>query len=160
MIDKTKNTQEETKEISLEEQLNAARNKYERFVENFHEYQKRSVAQMDQAVDKAIANTYIGLLPILNDLDKAKDSIDSVTDLGSLKEGLKLVSNTLTKSLIPLGLEQMDVVKGQDFNSDKHEAIAVKSVEKELKGKIVGVLEKGYTLNGEIIRYPKVAFGL
>ena len=41
MIDKTKNTQEETKEISLEEQLNAAKDKYKRFVENFHEYQKK-----------------------------------------------------------------------------------------------------------------------
>ena len=51
-------------------------------------------------------------------------------------------------------------VKHQDFNIYEHVPMSVTSVEKELKGKILDVLEKGYTLKGKIIKNPKVVVGV
>ncbi len=149
----------EKKEVSVEEKLQQSEDKFLRLYSEFENFRKRTQKEKADLITGAAADVYKVLLPILDDLDRAKDNIEKAEDVASLKEGLDLIFDKLTKSLIANGLEQMDV-KEQDFNADEHEAITnIPAPTEELKGKVLDVVEKGYTLNGKIIRFPKVVVG-
>lgn len=99
------------------------------------------------------------LLPVLDDMERASKSIENSTDVSALKEGLNLVFTKLAKVLESKGLKAVDA-HGQVFDSDQHEAITqIPAPSEDLKGKIVDVVEKGYTLNDKIIRFAKVVIG-
>ncbi len=149
----------EKKEVSVEEKLQQSEDKFLRLYSEFENFRKRTQKEKADLITGAAADVYKVLLPILDDLDRAKDNIEKAEDVASLKEGLDLIFDKLTKSLLANGLEQMDV-KEQDFNADEHEAITnIPAPTEELKGKVLDVVEKGYTLNGKIIRFPKVVVG-
>ena len=90
---------------------------------------------------------------LIIDLLKVLDDFESV-----LKQDKDEKVQALYKALISVlshyGLEQMEVL-GRDFSSDIAEAVATEE-SKEEKGKIIEEVQKGYKLNGKIIRYPKV----
>lgn len=149
----------ETKEVSIEEKLAQSEDKFLRIYSEYENFRKRTQKEKADLITGAAADVYKVILPILDDLDRAKDNIDKAEDVASLKEGLELIFDKLSKSLKTNGLELMDV-KEQDFNADEHEAITnIPAPTEELKGKVLDVVEKGYTLNGKIIRFPKVVVG-
>ncbi|MBI35539.1 MAG: nucleotide exchange factor GrpE [Flavobacteriales bacterium] len=149
----------ETKEVSTEDKLQQAEEKFLRIFSEYENFRKRTQKEKADLISGAAADVYKVILPILDDLDRAKDNIERAEDVASLKEGLELIFDKLTKSLKSNGLELMDV-KEQDFNADEHEAITnIPAPSEELKGKVLEVVEKGYTLNGKIIRFPKVVVG-
>lgn len=155
--DTSKETEKE--DISIEDKLQASEDKFLRIFSEYENFRKRTQKEKTDLIKGATADVYKVLLPILDDLDRAKDNIDKAEDVASLKEGLDLIFEKLSKSLKSNGLEQMDV-KEQDFNADEHEAITnIPAPSEELKGKVLDVVEKGYTLNGKIIRFPKVVVG-
>ena len=166
-IQKEENTAEETLNedqkdknvVSLEEKIQASEDKFLRIFSEFENFRKRTQKEKAELITGAAADAYQVLLPILDDLDRAKNNIDKAENIVSLKEGLNLIFEKLSKSLKLNGLEQMDV-KEQDFNADEHEAITnIPAPSEELKGKVLDIVEKGYTLNGKIIRFPKVVVG-
>lgn len=145
--------------VSLEERVQASEDKFLRIFSEFENFRKRTQKEKAELITGAAADVYKVLLPILDDLDRAKNNIDKAENIVSLKEGLNLIFEKLSKSLKLNGLEQMDV-KEQDFNADEHEAITnIPAPSEELKGKVLDIVEKGYTLNGKIIRFPKVVVG-
>lgn len=145
--------------VSLEEKVQASEDKFLRIFSEFENFRKRTQKEKAELITGAAADVYKVLLPILDDLDRAKNNIDKAENIVSLKEGLNLIFEKLSKSLKLNGLEQMDV-KEQDFNADEHEAITnIPAPSEELKGKVLDIVEKGYTLNGKIIRFPKVVVG-
>jgi molecular chaperone GrpE len=145
--------------VSLEERVQASEDKFLRIFSEFENFRKRTQKEKAELITGAAADVYKVLLPILDDLDRAKSNIDKAENIVSLKEGLNLIFEKLSKSLKLNGLEQMDV-KEQDFNADEHEAITnIPAPSEELKGKVLDIVEKGYKLNGKIIRFPKVVVG-
>jgi molecular chaperone GrpE len=99
------------------------------------------------------------MLPVLDDFDRALKEIEK-TDDKNLLQGVELINNKLRETLKNKGLEPMKVKEGDAFDADLHEAITqIPAPSKKLKGKIVDVVEKGYTLGEKIIRYPKVVTG-
>ncbi len=156
---KKEEPKQDIEEVSLEDKLQLAEDKFLRIFSEYENFRKRTQKEKADLISGASADVYKVLLPILDDLDRAKDNISKAKDVASLKEGLELIFNKLTTSLKSNGLELMDV-KDQDFNSDEHEAITnIPAPSEELKGKIIEVVEQGYTLNGKIIRFPKVVVG-
>lgn len=157
--EKKEESKPEIKEISLEDKLKSAEDKFLRIFSEYENFRKRTQKEKADLISGASADVYKVLLPILDDLDRAKDNINKAEDVASLKEGLELIFNKLTNSLKSNGLELMNV-KEQDFNADEHEAITnIPAPSEELKGKIIEVIEQGYILNGKIIRFPKVVVG-
>jgi molecular chaperone GrpE len=93
------------------------------------------------------------LLPILDDFDRAAKN-------SALGEGIALIHHKLVNTLKHKGLVSLDAQAGDEFNPDQHEAVAeVPAPAEESKGKIVDILEQGYSLGGRIIRHAKVVVG-
>jgi molecular chaperone GrpE len=153
----------ETHELSSQEiaenKIKELEDKHLRLFSEFENYRKRTQKEKSDLITSAKADTFKLLLPILDDFDRALKSISEASNVDSLKEGVLLIYNKITKSLETQGLTEMDV-KEKEFNAEEHEAITnIPAPSEKLKGKILDVLEKGYILNEKIIRYPKVIVG-
>jgi molecular chaperone GrpE len=99
------------------------------------------------------------MLPILDDFERALKEIEKMEGDNHFK-GVELINNKLRETLRSKGLELIDAKAGDTFDADLHEAITqIPAPNAKLKGKIIDVVEKGYTLGDKIIRYPKVVIG-
>ena len=91
--------------------------------------------------------------------ERAMKEIEKSDD-DNLYKGVELIQNKLRETLKTKGLHLMDVSSGDVFDADSHEAITqIPAPNDKLKGKIIDVVEKGYTLGDKIIRFPKVVIG-
>lgn len=136
---------------------------YDQFVRLFAEfdnYKKRAVKERMDFAKTAGADIVSAILPALDDFDRASKSFETVTDIQSLKEGVDLIHKKIWKALSDKGLEEVLPKNGDAFDADIHEAITqIPAPDESLKGKVMDVVEKGFSLNGKIIRYPKVVVG-
>ena len=126
----------------------------------FDNYRKRTQREKIEMSKTAEAEVVTNILPILDDLERAYSAIDLSDDsLTATKDGIGLILNKFINILTQAGLERIKAV-GEQFNTDFHEAITnIPAPSPELKGKIVDVIEKGYLLNGKVIRFAKVVVG-
>lgn len=140
-----------------EQELN---DKYLRLVAEFDNYRKRTSRERLELVKTAGEDIIQGLLPVLDDFGMAKDTIAEATDVQALGEGVDLIYRKLYQYLESRGLQPVESV-GLVLDTDRHEAVAQCPTEDpEQKGKIVAVVQQGYTLNGKVIRYAKVVVGI
>ncbi|MGB9747141.1 MAG: nucleotide exchange factor GrpE [Bacteroidales bacterium] len=151
---------EETRaEPSPEEQLAALQDKYLRLAADFDNYRKRMLKERMELIKTAGEDVLVSFLPILDDVERAMKSIRESQDLEAVKTGVELIYSKLKDFLTQKGIKEIDALH-QPFNTDLHEAITQIPVDdQEKKGKVVDVVQKGYTLHDKIIRFPKVVVG-
>lgn len=159
----TNEAQEELVEKSeldvLHEELQASKDKYLRLFAEFENYKKRTTKERLELFKTAGQEVIQALLPVLDDFDRALKELSKSGDTQAHK-GMSLISAKLNETLKNKGLEVMYVNVGADFDADLHEAITqIPAPSDDLKGKIIDVVELGYTLGEKIIRYPKVVTG-
>lgn len=133
--------------------------KYLRLYSEFDNFRKRSAREQVELRKTASADIFTAILPILDDFDRAAKAMESANEVSSVIEGMQLIHTKLWKIAESKGLEVMDA-SGQDFDADIHQAItSIPSPDPSMKGKVVDMLEKGYSLNGKVIRFAKVVVG-
>lgn len=143
----------------LKEELQKEKDKFLRLFAEFENYKKRTSKERLELFKTASQEVMTALLPVLDDFDRALVEIRKTEDK-NLLQGVELINNKFRETLKAKGLEQMQVNEGDAFDADIHEAITqIPAPSDDLKGKIVDVVEKGYTLGERIIRYPKVVTG-
>ena len=166
---KKKNTQQpasgeksaelEAKIEGLNTQLEAAKGDYLRLMAEFDTFRRRSAEERLSLVSSASADTIKGLLPILDDCEIALKNLEGSTDSDAAKEGTKMIFSKLTAYLKTKGLERIEA-KGADFDTELHEAVTTfPAPSEDLKGKVIEVVQTGYTLGGKVLRYAKVVVG-
>ncbi|MCH7535041.1 MAG: nucleotide exchange factor GrpE [Bacteroidetes bacterium] len=158
--DANKTEEEEPVEKTPEEEYTELNDKYLRRYSDFDNYRRRSVQEKLDLMSTAASDVFSALLPILDDFDRAKKAIEeNPDDLKSIKKGYELIHEKLRKTMIEKGLEEMNSL-GKDFDADMYEAVTkIPAPSKKEKGKVVDVLEKGYSISGKIIRFAKVVIG-
>ena len=162
---KQKNKKEDKKSEELKKQLDELSDKlakekddYMRLMAEFETFRRRSSEERLNLIASAAADTIKGLLPVLDDCERAMAMLEQSSDEAA-KEGTALIFNKLTEYLKTRGLERIEA-KGETFNTDFHEAVTqFPAPSEELKGKVIDVVLTGYTLNGKILRYAKVVVG-
>jgi len=149
----------EDKLNALQQENEELRDKYLRLAAEFNNYKRRMVKEKMDMMNNAAQDTMSALLPVLDDFDRASKAAEQ-NDKGDLfAEGIGLVYKKLYNILKQKGLEPMDS-EGQPFDPELHEALTeVPAPSDDMKGKVVDVIERGYTLNGKIIRHAKVVVG-
>ena len=153
------NEDEKTTEEKLSEDLQNEKDKYLRLFAEFENYKKRTARERIDLFKTAGEDMVKAVLPVLDDFDRAlKEFSEDQEDVHV--QGMMLISNKLKENLKQKGLDVSQTSAGDVFNADNHEAVTqIPSPTDDMKGKIIDVLEKGYTLGGKIIRYPKVVIG-
>ena len=163
---KKDNKKYEEKIAALEEEIEGLKagvqkekDDYMRLMAEFETFRRRSAEDRLTLVSTASEKTVEGLLPILDDFERALQALDGRPDDDPAKEGTKLIYNKLFAYLKAQGLAVIEA-KGADFDTDFHEAVAQFPVSDEtLKGKVYDVVQTGYTFGGKVLRYAKVVVG-
>ena len=156
--------EEKTKELTVEEQLEAAKkeveqykDKYLRAVAEFDNYRKRTLKEKAELLLNGSEKAVCAFLPILDDFERA--IADKTEDVNAIKEGVQIIFNKFNKTLESLGVRKIET-EGKDFDVDFHEAVAmVPGMGDDKKGKVIDCVQTGYQLNDKVIRHAKVAVG-
>ncbi len=158
-VEKGENTSKKDPVEELKAEVEKEKDRYLRLFAEFENYKKRTGKERLDLFKTASQDVMVSLLPILDDMDRALVELRKSED-DSYFTGVELISNKLNETLRQKGLAVMEVNQGDTFDAELHEAITqIPAPEESLKGKIIDVIEKGYTLGDKIIRYPKVVIG-
>ena len=158
--------EKELKRIQTEEELEKAelelidlKDRHMRLQAEFDNYRKRTMKERMELLKTANESLLISLLPVVDDFDRANQTLDAVEDNSPIKEGVTLIMTKFQDFLKQNGIKEIEAT-GQGFDTDLHEAITkIPAPTKALKGKIVDVVQKGYYLNDKVIRFAKVVIG-
>ncbi len=132
---------------------------YLRLMAEFDTFRRRTAEEKLALVSSASADTIKGLLPVLDDCEIALAALEKSSDSDAAKAGTEMIFNKLVTFLKGKGLERIEA-KGADFDTELHEAVTTfPAPSEELKGKVIDVVQTGYTLGGKVLRYAKVVVG-
>ena len=158
-MSKKKNNKEEELNAQIET-LNAEKaelnDRFLRLYSEFENYKKRTNKEKIDLIATASEKVILGLLPIVDDYERAIQHNQNIEEVTVLKEGFELIYNKLLSLLKRFEVEEI-VTADEIFNTDLHEAIThFPAQNDEEKGKIIEVTQKGYKLKDKVIRFAKV----
>ena len=143
----------------LEEQLEKEKKEYLFLMAEFDNFRRRTLKEKAELIKNAGENVLKGLLPIMDDFERGIKAAADSEEARSVHDGMVLIYHKLKKYLEQNGVKEMDP-EDREFDTERHEAISVVPVPDEAqKGKILDTVEKGYTINGKVLRHAKVVVG-
>ena len=155
----TINTKKVENQINdLKTELKEEEDKYLRLFAEFENYKKRTTKERIELYKTAGQEVIGSLLPVLDDFSRAIKESKKMENSEDFV-GLELIFNKFNDILKSNGLLDLEVNKGDSFDSELHEAISQIKTDKKNSGKIIDVIEKGYKMGDKIIRFPKVVVG-
>lgn len=156
---KSKKDKEADKIAELEKQIEDISDKYLRLSAEFDNYRRRTLKEKMELTKTAGENILVNILPVIDDFERAIESMEQSSEENSVKNGVQLIYNKFKEFLKQNGVNEIEA-NGMEFDTDLHEALTkIPAPAEELKGKVVDVIQKGYVLNDKVIRFAKVVVG-
>ena len=132
--------------------------KYLRLFSEFDNFRKRTAKEKLDLTVTASESVIKDILPVLDDFERALQNMEKNGNEADI-QGVTLIFNKLKDTLKKKGLEEIEAM-GVEFNTDEHEALTmIPAPEEDKKGKVLDVIQKGYKLNGKVIRFARVVVG-
>ena len=161
-----KKSKKESKEEKLQNELMELTEKntqlnddYLRLFSEFDNFRKRKNKEIADLYVTAGEKMILAIIPTIDDFERALQHIGDSKEAQAHREGLELIYNKFLNILKQNMVAEIDAM-GKDFDTDFHEAITrFPAPSEDLKGKVVDVTEKGYTMGDKVIRYAKVVVG-
>jgi molecular chaperone GrpE len=144
-----------TEETQTPDELAEMKEKYLRLYSDFENFRKRTAKEKFDLIQTASAGLIVDLLPVIDDYERALANAPE----GEISEGIQLIFAKITATLQAKGLKELPA-KGEVFDAELHDCITqFPAPSEDDKGKVMEVVEKGYTLNEKVIRFAKVVVG-
>lgn len=133
---------------------------YLRLMAEYDNYRKRTLREKAELIKNGGEKAITGLLPVVDDFERALKNISSTQDVKACAEGVELIYSKFLTYLSQQGVKPIDASAGKDFDTEEFEAIAtVPASSEDMKGKVLDCVQTGYTLNDKVIRHAKVVVG-
>lgn len=146
----------------LEEEKAELNDRYLRLFSEFDNFKKRTSREKLELLTTASETVISYILPIIDDFERAfvaHENAENNNETENMKEGFEIIYKKMLQVLKQFHVEEIPA-KGEEFNTDLHEAISHFPVDKEEeKGKIIDVITKGYKIKDKVIRFSKVIVG-
>lgn len=156
-VEETPEAEGRTPEADDQTTLEQERDRYldlaQRTQAEFENYRKRAARDSAAAGERAKGNLVRELLPVVDNLERALASAEEGED--HLAKGVRLVLEELRAVLSRQGVEAFDP-SGDEFDPELHEALSTREEEGAEAGVVLDVVEKGYRLNGSVLRPARV----
>ena len=153
--------QEEETEEDVSAELEALREKYLRLSADFDNYKKRLAKEKQEILDFGNAQRLKELLFVLDNIERAielsEESHGEKTDFVAFLDGIKLVHAQFLSGLGNFGVTEIDSGEGTVFDPSYHEAVYKEHSETYESGTIISEVQKGYLLNGRLLRPSMVS---
>jgi molecular chaperone GrpE len=144
-----------TDEQAAPDELEEIKKKYLLLYADFENFRKNKAKERIELLQTAAAGLITDLLPSIDNYERALANAPE----GEISEGIQLIFKGIVTTLQSKGLKELPA-KGEVFNADFHDCITqYPAPSEEDKGKVLDVLEKGYTLHDKVIRFAKVVVG-
>lgn len=139
-----------------EQKYNELNDSYLRLNAEFDNYRKRTLKEKAELLKLGGEGVLVDILPVVDDFERALDNIGKTDDKEAIVEGIELIHSKFINFLSKHGVKEIDAI-GQPFDVDKHEAVTmIPSTKEEDTNKVIDCIQKGYTLEDKVIRFPKV----
>ena len=143
-------------DITAEEELAQLKDSHLRLMAEYDNYRKRTFKEKTELIKNGGEKVITGLLPVMDDFQRALETIDKATGLSAVKEGVELIFQKFLSFLQQNGVKPIEAI-GHAFDDELFEAVAtVPATDEEQKGKVIDDIQTGYTLNDKVIRHSKV----
>ncbi|MBP5369391.1 MAG: nucleotide exchange factor GrpE [Bacteroidales bacterium] len=143
----------------LQKKYDELNDRYLRLMAEFDNYRKRTLKEKMDLTKYAEEDVIKGILPVVDNMERAIKSLESAQDINAVKEGIDLIYKKFKEFLEKRGIKEIEALN-KELDTDLHEAVTKFAAPSEdLKGKIIDVIEKGYYLHDKVIRYAKVVVG-
>jgi molecular chaperone GrpE len=143
----------------LENALAQKSDQYLRLQAEFDNYRKRTLKEKMELTKSAGESILLNILPVVDDFERALKAMENATEVAPVREGVDIIYKRFSDFIRMNGVKEIEAT-GNTLDTDLHEAITkIPAPTEELKGKIVDVVQKGYTLNDKVIRFAKVVIG-
>ena len=140
---------------AIVEELNSAvkdlEDKYLRALADLENLKKRARERQEEALAQAKADLLRGLLPVLDNFERALEFNEAGAEQEAFARGMKLIHQQLCEAVAGAGCQPMDTM-GQDFDPALHEALAAAPAHEVPEGRIISETRKGYLLDGKVLR--------
>ena len=147
-------TESELEKYRREAQEN--HDKYLRLAADFDNYRKRTVREKEELAKYANEKLIKDILPIVDNLERALEHASTSGDFNAFVEGLKMIDSQLHAALARHGVAKIETAGG-DFDPSFHEAVLQVESPAHDYNKVVDEFERGYLLNGRLLRPSKVS---
>ena len=150
---------EVTQKQSWEEKYATLNDSYLRLNAEFDNFRKRTIREKADLIKTGGASALTNLLPVIDDFERAMDTLQTTEDLASAVKGVNLIYEKFINYLSQQGVKMIDAI-GQPFDTDNFEAVATFPVpEEDRKGKVIDCIQTGYKLFDKVLRHAKVVVG-
>ncbi len=112
---------------------------------------KRTARDVENAHKYALEKFVNELLPIMDSLELGMNAAQSAENIDDLKQGMELTLKMFSSAMEKFGVKVVDP-QGEKFNPEQHEAVSMQEIEGTESGTVVSVMQKGYELNGRLVR--------
>lgn len=149
------------KEPDITQKYQELNDRYLRLTAEYDNFRKRSLKEKMDLIKSAGEDILLNLLPVMDNFERALKSLNAegTEEKNAVIEGIELIYNNFKEFLAQRGVKEIEAV-GKDFDTDHHEAITkIPAPEEAQKGKVIDVIEKGYTMHEKVIRFAKVVVG-
>ena len=138
----------------LREELEKQNDLLLRTAAEYDNFRKRTKREKETFFSDAKAHTLSALLPFFDNLDRAMAAADS--DPAEYRKGVEMVSGQLSEILTGLGVEEIGK-EGEPFDPEKHSAVSREEKPDAPENTLAQVFQKGYSVDGKIIRHAVVS---
>jgi molecular chaperone GrpE len=141
----------------LEKELAEYKDNYLRAMADYKNFKRRTDQERAELIRSASAGLLLKLLPIVDDLDRAMQSVTPEIEGSPWYGGFKLIPQKLATLLESEGVTPIDAV-GEDFDPNRHEAVIYEAAEGQAD-KVIADLQRGYMLRDRVLRPSMVKVG-
>lgn len=134
------------------------KDKYIRLQAEFDNFRKRTLREKMALIESGGSDAWKAVLPVLDDMERAIAASEKSEDITALREGEKLIYNKFIDILRQKGVVEIEALD-KDFDADLQEAVARFDAGKEKSGKVIDVVQRGYKMGEQVLRYAKVVVG-
>ena len=134
------------------------KDKYIRLQAEFDNFRKRTLREKMALVESGGSDAWKAVLPVLDDMERAIAASEKSEDIAALREGEKLIYNKFIDIMRQKGVVEIEALD-KDFDADLQEAVARFDAGKEKSGRVIDVVQRGYKMGEQVLRYAKVVVG-
>ena len=141
----------------LEKEVAEYKDSFLRATADYRNFKRRTEQERADLIRSAAAGLLLKLLPVMDDLERAMQSVTPEVEGSAWYAGFKLIPQKLQTILESEGVRPIEAL-GQDFDPNKHEAVIYESAAGG-EGKVIAELQRGYTLRDKVLRPTMVKVG-
>jgi molecular chaperone GrpE len=135
----------------LERHAAEARDRALRAQAELENLRKRTARDIESAHKYALERFVGDLLPVIDSIDLGLNAAGTASDVAGLQQGMDLTRKMFLDTMARFGVTPIDPA-GEKFNPERHQAVSVQQIEGKESGSVVAVMQKGYELNGRLVR--------